>query len=643
MLKPTSLFVALVATTWLGCDDGNGPDPGEDLATALFVVPRDGVAAAEFYSLPFPNDLHLDDAGHPALAGYPRPIGLLGTYADAMAKLDGWGTNAAVFQRFSTAIDPTSLPADGAATTAETASVYLVDVDPDSPARGTRHPLRLKFTAAPAMVIGPNWLAALPYPGFPLREGTTYALVVTERVYSTDRIQAVADADFTAVLTPAAGASDPAIARAQARYAPFLDWLDEPGGDERADVISAAVFTTQSATAIMADLRTAIHALPAPVAADVERLTFGSGAFALYHGTYQGPNFQTGEVPYRLVGGDITVGGDGLPVVQRMETLRFALTVPPGPTPANGWPVAIYAHGTGGDYQSFVNDGTAGRLAAQGLATISIDQVLHGPRNPGGNPELDFFNFQNPDAGRNNAIQGALDNFALVRLLEGFRFSETEPEARTITFDPTKITFFGHSQGGLTGPPFIAYEPRVRAAVLSGAGGLLYYALLNKTEPVDITAVVRGIISDDPLDEFNPALALLQTWIERSDTINYGPLLVREPPGDLPPMDIFQTMGFIDHFTPVPNIGALAVAIGGDLVAPRIEAIPGFELRGGTTATAPITGNRGGRTSVVAQYPATGGDGHFVVFNHPAGRVQSAEFLGSFVRTGTATVVAPPQ
>jgi len=59
-------------------------------------------------------------------------------------------------------------------------------------------------------------------------------------------------------------------------------------------------------------------------------------------------------------------------------------------------PIVLYAHGTGGSFHSYINDGTATRLAAQGLAVISIDQVLHGPRNPNGNPELDFFNFLNP-------------------------------------------------------------------------------------------------------------------------------------------------------------------------------------------------------------------------------------------------------
>src|SRR5215475_15360941 len=69
-------------------------------------------------------------------------------------------------------------------------------------------------------------------------------------------------------------------------------------------------------------------------------------------------------------------------------------------TPPTGWPICIYAHGTGGDWESFVDDGTGLRLALQGIATISTDQVLHGPRNPGGDPETAFFNFGNPYAGR---------------------------------------------------------------------------------------------------------------------------------------------------------------------------------------------------------------------------------------------------
>src|SRR5262249_52204996 len=152
-----------------------------------------------------------------------------------------------------------------------------------------------------------------------------------------------------------------------------------------------------------------------------------------------------GDVPY-TTGGDIVIGADRLPVVQRMESLRVALTIPLGAKPASGWPIVIYAHGTGGSYHSFINDGTAGRLAAQGLAVVSIDQVLHGPRNPGGNPELDFFNFQNPLAARYNTVQGAADDFSVVRLIEGGGLDYADPQGGALSFDASKIYFFGHSQ-----------------------------------------------------------------------------------------------------------------------------------------------------------------------------------------------------
>ena len=638
--------LGLVTAALLGACDPPAP------ATALFQVPRDGVAQ-EFYALPFPTDIRRDDAGHPVMDGYPRLVEVVNRYLDAIETLDGFGTNGAIISRFSGPIDPASLPDPAASLDDPRASVYLVDVDPDSPARGTRIPLRFRFQTFDGWTVGANWLSALPYPGFPLDESTTYALVITDRLRSAGGGDLVPDADWTALAqaASAAGVLDATLARAEQRYQPLWDYLDEPGGDERADVVSAAVFTTQSATAIMAELRERVWQLPAPTAHDVIELTGDNPDFIAFDGLYEAPNFQTGTVPYSAPedGGDIVDDEDGLPAVQRTESLRFSFTIPHGPMPPAGWPVALYAHGTGGDFHSYLGDHTAARLAAEGIAVISIDQVLHGPRNPGGSPELNFFNFQNPLAARNNAIQGAVDDFSLLRLALGLRY-QTGPKSQVpypeVRFDPARVYFFGHSQGGLTGPPFLAYEPLVQGAVLSGAGGCLYYALLNKTEPVDITGIVSSVVLDNPLDEFNPVLTLLQTWVERSDTVNYGPLLTRKPvvgPGGarLAPKAIYQSMGLVDHFTPVPNIEALAVAIGGNVVGPVLEPIEGLGLRHRDVLTAPVADNLDGTTAILAQYRASGSDGHFVVFDVPAARRQSAAFLGTLARTGTATLVSP--
>jgi predicted esterase len=608
-----------------------------DPVTAVFAVP--GVDAdADFYALPFPNDLWRG-GGKLDLSRFPTNSLLIDTYRAAAEELDGFGLNQAVFARFDGALDPASLPAPGESQD-EAASVYLVDVDPDSPDRGERVPVHVRFRAEATATLGPNHLVVRPFPGFGLAEGTTYAAVVTDRVRGAGGNALQAPSAFRAVLDRGA---DPAL---QDVYEPLLAWLDEPGGDERGDVVSAAVFTTQHATDIAPAIRKGVFATPAPVATNVQEFA-NTGDFRFLIGEYMAPNFQSGDVPYRdAPNGKIVVGPNGAAVVQRMEPMRFGLSVPVGPLPPNGWPIAIYQHGTGGDHVSFFDDGTALSLARQGVAVISTDQVLHGPRNPGGDAEIDFFNVSNPYAMRDNSLQGAADAWSQMRLALGILIVDGTSEIR---FDPEKVFFFGHSQGGSTGPAFVALEPAVRGAVLSGTAGLLSLSLLYKTKPLDVPMLLQTFLRDDPIDEDNPSLALCQMWFERADGINYAPMMVRRPgraPDGAPlaPRNIFQTEGFTDTYTPNKAIEAMAVAIGGDLVQlPEQKDVEGLTaLRGRSVLSAPISKNVGGVTAVLAQYKsAPGSDGHYVVFDIPAAQRQAAEFLGTLARTGTATVVAP--
>jgi pimeloyl-ACP methyl ester carboxylesterase len=420
-------------------------------------------------------------------------------------------------------------------------------------------------------------------------------------------------------------------------YAPLLSWLDPT---ERKHVVSAAVFTTQHATFLGPALRAGVFGTTPPAAANITAGVSGSSVYSLWTGTYTAPNFQTGDVPYLNGGGEIVVGSDGIAVVQRTEPMRFALTIPlAGMTPTTGWPICIYAHGTGGDWQSFVSDGTALRLAQQGIAVISTDQVLHGPRNPGGDPAVSFFNFGNPYAGRDNALQGAADAWSQMRLALGMSFSDG---SRTITFDPGRVMFFGHSQGGLTGPAFVAFEPAVKGAVLSGTGGLLYISMLYKTAPVNFPPLVETLTRDSPMDEDNPTIALAQMWIERADGANYARFMVREPKTPAGPRAIFQSEGFTDTYAPNPAIEAFATSLGGDLLLPDQQDVLGLTLRGRHTMSPPISKNVNGTTAVLAQYKqAPNSDGHFVVFDIAAAKTQSSSFLGTLAATGTATVVTP--
>ncbi len=611
----------------------SGSSGGE--TRALFEVPRAGAPPADgFYALPFPNDIRVADDGSIDLADHPRLNDLAGLYLDAiMAEQRGFGLSSAGFFQFDQAIDPASLPQSAEASLAPGASVYLVDVDPDSPARGTATPVLARFKESEGEAIGPNSLAVLPYAGFPLQERTTYALVATRRLRAAGGDPIEPDGDFAAVIgaeTP----GDPDLARAHAIYQPLGDWLDEAGGDEREDLVAAAVFTTGAPTELLGRVREVIlRDVPAPEAREVQLVDQLDG-YRWFDGRYDGPNFQRGDAPYLKAGdgGDIAVDPDsGDPVVQHMEDLRFSMTIPAGTRPEGGWPVAIYAHGTGGDYHSFQDDGTARWLAAAGIACISIDQVLHGPRNTETPPDLAFFNLQNPLAARDNTLQGALDDFQLVRLVKGM---DLAAGGIRIRFDPEKIFFFGHSQGSLTGVPFVASEPEVAAAIFSGAGGLLYLSLLNKTEPVDIAALIRLFLRDDPLDEYHPVLALLQMYMERADSVSYARRLAT---------DVFISEGLIDRFTPVPSIEALATAMRVDPVSPMKREVMGLTLAGRSVLEAPVSGNwDGGGTGVLLQYDeAPDSDGHFVIFDREDARQQSTQFLATEAADGVATLIAP--
>jgi hypothetical protein len=615
------------------CLFGCGAPGASTPATALYDTSAE---RKDFFALPWPSDTRLllgpDGRRRLDLTGFPDPGGLIGEFRAVIAAdpLDGFGTQAAIYFRFDAPLDPASLPADATASLDPRASVFLVDTS------GRRAPVRVRFTDRENSYIGPHSLSLLPEPGFPLRPRTTYTAVVTDAVRSADGGQVRRDPRYAAPSGPDAA----------------------PLGVPPERIVVSTTFTTQDPTPLLEALRAAVYRTPAPTAADLAfKRTDSRGLWDEYTGTYVTPNFQEGDPPYDLTGGQIHLAQDGLPEPVRSETLRFALTVPRAPMPAAGWPVVLYAHGTGGSYETFINDGSAGAVAAvrdraggviTRMAMISIDQVLHGPRDPtGSDPDLTFFNFRNLQAARDNAKQGALDDFQLLRLVEGFDVAAAPGPGSpgpAIRFDPQRIYFKGHSQGGLTGPLFLAYEPKVRAAVLSGAGGSLVLSLLAKTEPVNVAALVGILLDNDPRED-HPVLALLQTYLESSDPSNYGRLFFHEPPAGSSPKSIYQSLGVIDHYTPIPTIKALALAMGVQPVRPLTEPITTLPLAGLSPADAPVQNNVPGATAVLDQYevPTSGGvpqyDGHFVVFRHPDAILQSNAFLGLHATTGTAVLI----
>src|SRR5690606_26965277 len=74
---------------------------------------------------------------------------------------DGWGLSNGVFIQTTGPLDPSTFPADPAASLGAEASVFLLNVDPHSPGRGERIPLNVSVPPEDHLTP-PHLLAATP-------------------------------------------------------------------------------------------------------------------------------------------------------------------------------------------------------------------------------------------------------------------------------------------------------------------------------------------------------------------------------------------------------------------------------------------------------------------------------------------------
>jgi hypothetical protein len=328
----------------------------------------------------------------------------------------------------------------------------------------------------------------------------------------------------------------------------------------------------------------------------------------------------------------------------------------------------LYAHGTGGNWRSYLNDGTGAVLAAHCVATMGVDQIFQGVR-PGSTPGatesqigLVFYNFNNPLAGRTNGRQSAIDEVQRARLFTESHLKVPASVSSTtadILFDDTKLMFFGHSQGGLNGPLFTAIDPTARGGVFSGSGAEIAIALLDKTSP---QPSVAGLVSSlllglngstvEELDIFHPGMALIQSMIDVEDPLHYARLQATEPRAGFASKSVYMTEGINpdgtgDTYAPPPGIEAHALAMGLPLQLPGEHAIAQLAWGGAQPVTVPEAGLSGdiasGKASgVLAQWSVPpGDDGHFVVFDVANARVQAAQFIKNLAADPKGRVPSP--
>ena len=105
--------------------------------------------------------------------------------------------------------------------------------------------------------------------------------------------------------------------------------------------------------------------------------------------------------------------------------------------------------------------------------------------------------------------------------------SFTTAEGYEVPLDTSRISFMGHSQGGLTGGlalPF--FDGGLGGAMLSGAGGGLAITATVRKSPIDFALLISDVLQfedDEQVDPLHPVVGLLQWLVDSTDPLNYAP------------------------------------------------------------------------------------------------------------------------
>lgn len=634
---------------------------------------------AHFYDLPYPSDLRLDASGHPDLKGFPNPQkvqildGLVRNATDELGFPVIPVTHFHFTKPLAKRIKTDVIAAD------TTAPILFVDIDPTSPEKGKLVPT-VADTPTKDIYTPENLLSVAPRPGFVLRPGTKYGVVVMKSANDAEG----KPLDTTGLDPARAKAGKTALAtRIATLYQPLWDELGALGV-KTDDVAAATVFTTATTAQQTADLGTKVVDAYDITVDNLALVTDPNDQYAEFcylKGQVTYPQFQKGKPPYDTEG-TFDIGADGVPAKQRDEVAPIILLVPKTPMPAKGYPILFNIHGSGGfsvaavrpvsDVTNLPGDpiGPAFPITSKGIAVAGSAMPVNPERLPGAG-EIAYLNPNNLAAMRDTFRQGTIEQrlfMEAVKKLEldpavlGACMGSTAPPApgptlppgeTKIKFDPSLVLLTGQSMGGMYTNIIGATEPSVKAVVPTGGGGFwTHFIFETPLQNGAFPGLLKLVLATDTPD-FNfmhPVMGIGAAALEAADPIVYMRHIAYDPLPGHPVRSVYRPVGTHDSYFAEATYDAVALGYrhkqAGDVVWQTMQDALALAGLGGTLAypvEQEMTSADGTPyTGVVAQYDPDGNyDGHAIYSHHDGVKHQYACFWDSFVKTGKARVPPP--
>lgn len=668
-----------VLTLAMGCQAGWLND--EEMV--LKISWRDG-----FFSQGFPTDLRNDD-NEIDVRDFPRPLQLFSiTYKYLIGHTDfGFSPAMPLYMQFESGLSVAPHIAAMAATDFDSAAapVQVVDIDPDSPDYGTRYPLSVAVTTEADQYRPSNLLQVRPI-GKPLRENTTYAMIVS-REFASNSASVEPNSELTALLK---GNNpwfvNPLLLPGEARhardvYAPLAQYIsanDIPVDD----IIGATVWTTGNPSRYMKNVVEKVSQWE-PAQPDAEwHLREETDDYCVLESTWQSPVLQKGVVPF-FTSGTIEYDADGNPVVRGTRTAPIILTIPKQEMPANGFPILHYHHGTGGlATQVFERGltqadgsqlymGSPAQVAAQrGWATAAMAGHLGADHQeqlrlldilldliPGFTLNHATYNFLNPQAMRDNFAQMVAErtlyrNLVMNMSVDASLCAEAYSASGSFQFDTDMQAVMGQSLGSMTASSVAANDEGYQGLVATGAGDFgLGLALFYSIGETDIGGAIENIyLNVEPgtvsSDLFHPVWAMAELALAPANTSVQVAKWLQTPEQATTPPQILVVEGHYDEQVTLPMQRPYLISLGANFVNEELDLpvesqlLPYLQNAGYDQMFSPVAGNQAGRTVAVVRYPEDGiMTGHHVTFQYPQPQHQYGCFLQDLAAGVTPTII----
>jgi hypothetical protein len=482
----------------------------------------------------------------------------------------------------------------------------------------------------------PDAQALLLRPAARLIGGHRYAVAITQRVRARDGSELATPPGFAALRDHKN--TDHALLEAmRPRFGEVLDALDAAGF--RADeLVLAWDFTVASDEFIHRDM---IAARDRAIAAlDGHPIEFAVTANAPIDdgkrirnritGTLDAPLFLT-QNGAPAVGTKVARDASGLPALQGFYRIPFTAIVPACAYEPASQPVAMVMYGHGLLGTSNETAGSVQQTTAVELCAVFVGTDLRGMSTP----DLTVVAHALNDISRADEVmevveQGIVNHVALARAMRtafAQRLFVDPANNNKSLVDPTRVFYYGLSQGGIMGTAVLAYEPTIARGVL-GAGAANYSLLLERSADwIQFRGILAGAYPD-PLD-IVMAINLFQMRWDKAEGSGVANTVLQGAPTGVPPKQIVLQVALGDQ--EVPNLGSywMARTMGLPVLGPTPTTPWGLSVQPSPLAagSAMVIMDGGAPPPPSVNLPAENHDMHNLTRRQRAARRQIKEFF----------------